>query len=49
MLQEIIEEAEQYKAEFYRKHALAIENNKASNKEKEKVRTGPRSSLVSFH
>ncbi|KAK1561874.1 hypothetical protein Q3G72_002369 [Acer saccharum] len=37
MLQEIIEEAEQYKAEFYRKHALAIENNKASNREKEKL------------
>ncbi|KAK3226159.1 hypothetical protein Dsin_006021 [Dipteronia sinensis] len=37
MLQEIIEEAEQYKAEFYRKRALAIENNKASNREKEKL------------
>lgn len=38
MLQEIIEEADQYKVEFYRKRALAIENKKASNREKEKVR-----------
>lgn len=39
MLREIIEEAEQYKIEFYRKRALAVENNKASNREKEKVRS----------
>ncbi|KAJ0087897.1 hypothetical protein Patl1_31667 [Pistacia atlantica] len=38
MLQEIIEEAEQYKVEFYKKRALAIEKNKASNREKEKCR-----------
>lgn len=37
MLREIIEEAEQYKVEFYRKRALAVENNKASNREKEKL------------
>lgn len=37
MLQEIIEEAEQFKIEFYRKRQVTVENNKASNREKEKV------------
>lgn len=38
MLLEIIEEAELYKVEFYKKRTLGIEKNKASNREKEKVR-----------
>lgn len=38
ILQEIIEEAEKYKVEFYRKRALTVEQNKASNREKEKVK-----------
>ena len=37
MLEQIIKEAEEYKVEFYRKRITAIENNKASNREKEKV------------
>lgn len=37
MLRQIIEEAEEYKIEFYKKCSLAVENNKASNREKEKV------------
>jgi hypothetical protein len=37
MLKEIIEEAEEYKIEFYRKRKVTIENNKAANREKEKV------------
>lgn len=37
MRQQIIEEAEQYKIEFYRKRDRNVENNKASNREKEKV------------
>ncbi|XP_015897178.3 clathrin light chain 2 [Ziziphus jujuba] len=37
MLQEIIEEAEQFKIEFYRKRQVTVENNKASNREKEKL------------
>ncbi|XAR50849.1 hypothetical protein NMG60_11005299 [Bertholletia excelsa] len=37
MLREIIEEADEYKAEFYRRRKIACENNKASNREKEKL------------
>lgn len=37
MLKEIIEEAEEYKIEFYRKRKVTIENNKAANRENEKV------------
>lgn len=37
MVQQIIEAAEQYKAEFYSKSSITIENNKKSNREKEKV------------
>lgn len=38
ILQQIIEEAEEYKREFYRKRQLNVEKKKASNREKEKVR-----------
>lgn len=37
MVQQIIETADQYKAEFYSKRSITIENNKKSNREKEKV------------
>ncbi|EOA24598.1 hypothetical protein CARUB_v10017864mg [Capsella rubella] len=37
MVQQIIETAEQYKAEFYSKRNVTIENNKKSNREKEKL------------
>ena len=37
MVQEIIEAAEQYKAEFYSKRSITIENNRKTNREKEKV------------
>lgn len=37
LLVEIIEEAEQYKIEFYRKHSVSVENSKSSNREREKV------------
>lgn len=37
MLKEIIEEAEEYKIEFYWKRKVTIENNKAANRENEKV------------
>ncbi|KAJ0245588.1 Clathrin light chain 3 [Hirschfeldia incana] len=37
MVQQIIEAAEQYKAEFYSKRSITIENNKKSNREKEKL------------
>jgi len=37
MLKEIIEEAEEYKIEFYRKRKVTIENNKAANRENEKL------------
>jgi hypothetical protein len=37
MLKEIIEEAEEYKIEFYRKRKVTFENDKAANREKEKV------------
>ena len=37
MLREIIEEADKYKVEFYRRWKLACENNKASNRKREKV------------
>lgn len=35
--QHIIEEAEEYKIEFYRKRENNVENIKASNREREKV------------
>lgn len=37
MLNKIIEEAEEYKIEFYKKRQLAFENKKAANREKEKL------------
>ncbi|KAJ4904565.1 Clathrin light chain 3 [Raphanus sativus] len=37
MVQQIIETADQYKAEFYSKRSITIENNKKSNREKEKL------------
>lgn len=37
LLSQIIEEAEQYKVEFYKKREITCENNKSSNREKEKV------------
>ena len=37
MVQQIIEAAEQYKAEFYSKRSITIENNRKTNREKEKV------------
>ncbi|KAK4268621.1 hypothetical protein QN277_025244 [Acacia crassicarpa] len=37
MRRQIIEEAEEYKIEFYRKHELNVENKKASNRENEKL------------
>lgn len=37
MLNQIIEEAEEYKVEFYKKRIVSCENNKATNREKEKV------------
>uniref|UniRef100_A0A5B7BC58 Clathrin light chain n=1 Tax=Davidia involucrata TaxID=16924 RepID=A0A5B7BC58_DAVIN len=42
MLKEIIEEADEYKVEFYRRRKIACENNKASNREKEKLFLGSR-------
>lgn len=38
LLNQIIEEADEYKLEFYQKRKIACENNKASNRENEKVR-----------
>ena len=38
MLSQIIKEAEDYKVEFHEKRELACENNKITNREKEKVR-----------
>ncbi|KAG9157886.1 hypothetical protein Leryth_000069 [Lithospermum erythrorhizon] len=37
ILNEIIDEAEEYKAEFYNKWKVNVENNKATNREKEKL------------
>lgn len=37
LLVQIIEEAEQYKIEFYQKQSRSVENNKSSNREKEKL------------
>jgi hypothetical protein len=37
MVRQIIETAEQYKADFYSKRSVTIENNKKSNREKEKL------------
>lgn len=37
MLMEIIEEAEEFKIDFYRRRTVTIGNNKAANREKEKV------------
>lgn len=38
LLSHIIQEAGEYKVEFYRKREITCENNKAANREKEKVR-----------
>ncbi|GFY83765.1 clathrin light chain protein [Actinidia rufa] len=37
MLREIIEEADEYKVGFYRRRKLTCENNKAANREREKL------------
>ncbi|KAK6227823.1 Clathrin light chain - like 1 [Theobroma cacao] len=37
LLSQIIEEAEQYKVEFYRKREATCESNKANNREREKI------------
>ncbi|KAK8532029.1 hypothetical protein V6N13_131378 [Hibiscus sabdariffa] len=37
MVEQIIKEADEYKAEFYRKRSIAAESNKASNRDKEKI------------
>ncbi|KAF7142933.1 hypothetical protein RHSIM_Rhsim05G0211300 [Rhododendron simsii] len=37
LLRETIEQAEEYKTEFYRRRKLACENNKVANREKEKL------------
>lgn len=37
LLNQIIDEADEYKTEFYRKRQLACETNKANNRDKEKV------------
>lgn len=37
VLSQIIEEADQYKVEFYKKREITCENNKADNREREKV------------
>ncbi|KAI4324465.1 hypothetical protein MLD38_029953 [Melastoma candidum] len=37
VLVQIIEEAEQFKVEFYQKRAVTVENNRNSNREKEKL------------
>ncbi|CAN8287120.1 unnamed protein product [Cochlearia groenlandica] len=37
VLKQILEEAEKYKEEFHKKRELACENNKAANREKEKL------------
>ncbi|XP_022747560.1 clathrin light chain 1-like [Durio zibethinus] len=42
MLEQIIKEAEEYKVEFYMKRITAVENNKASNRKKEKLVLGAR-------
>lgn len=38
LLGQIIEEAEDYKVDFYSKRKVSCETNKAANREKEKVR-----------
>lgn len=38
---QIIEEADQFKEEFHKKRELACENNKAANREKQKVSSLP--------
>ncbi|XP_030537243.2 clathrin light chain 2-like [Rhodamnia argentea] len=37
LLVQIIEEAEQYKIEFYQKSSISVENSKSSNREREKL------------
>ncbi|KAE8735149.1 Clathrin light chain 2 [Hibiscus syriacus] len=37
LLSQIIEEADEFKVEFYKKRELTCENNKASNREREKI------------
>lgn len=37
LLAQIIEEAEQYKIEFYQKRSISVENSKSSNREREKL------------
>lgn len=45
---QIIEEAEEYKTEFYKKREVNVENNKASNREREKVNSILAHFLFSF-
>ncbi|XVE69396.1 hypothetical protein DITRI_Ditri09bG0149100 [Diplodiscus trichospermus] len=37
LLSQIIQEAEQYKVEFYKKREVTVESNKANNREREKI------------
>ena len=37
LLQNIIDEADEYKIDFYRRQKIALDNRKASNRDKEKV------------
>lgn len=38
LLSQIIDEADEYKLDFYRRQKITSESNKTSNREKEKVR-----------
>lgn len=40
LLSQIIDEADEYKVEFYRRRTITCETNKTTNREKEKVRFG---------
>ncbi|CAK7325844.1 unnamed protein product [Dovyalis caffra] len=46
VLSQIIKEAEDYKVEFYRKREITCDNNKTSNREKEKSNANV---ILSFH
>lgn len=37
LLSQIIDEADEYKVDFYRRRTITCENNKGTNREKEKV------------
>lgn len=44
-MEQIIDEADEYKVDFYSKRKINIETNKANNREKEKVRVNHVSSI----